>query len=233
MKDDGAVKAMMGGVSYKDNQFNRAVNAKRQPGSAFKLFVYGAALEHGYNIESIVEDKPITIGNWSPKNFTRRYKGRMRLKQSFEESINTIAVQLMQDVGTSNVINFAHKLGVTEKLPNFPSLALGTKEIPMLEMTASYGAISNGGLKVTPYAITKIIDRTANKVLFSYNSKKDVVLTGTSQDFRDAWFFGFTSNLVASIWVGNDNNTHMKGITGGKLPALIWHDTMVEIFEKK
>ena len=257
--DDGAVRALVGGRDYRDSAFNRATQAKRQPGSAFKLFVYLAGFEAGLSPDSTMVDGPISIGNWQPKNTNNRYIGNVSLRQAFAHSINTVAVQVSEKAGRRNVIAVAHRLGITQELEANASIALGTGEVTLLELTGAYAAVANGGMGVLPYGIREIrtregrvlfrrsgsgpgrvidadIDRQLNDLLSAVvedGTGKAARLdrpaagkTGTSQDFRDAWFVGYTANLVAGVWVGNDNDEAMNRVTGGSLPAHIWHDFM-------
>lgn len=258
MAKDGAIKAMLGGVSYGKSQFNRATSAKRQPGSAFKLFVYLAALEHGYKLQQYLEDKDISINKWHPKNFSRKFVGNISLQDAFAYSINTIAVQLIEQIGIDNVLEMSYRLGIKDKLPNLPSIALGSGEVRLVDITAAYAVIANNGIAIDKYLITKITDSN-NQTLYQYSAKpakkilaNDIInqmlamlqasvdygtskaakiidkevfgKTGTTQDFNDAWFIGFTDNLITGVWVGNDDNKHMKNITGGTLPAIIWRE---------
>jgi membrane peptidoglycan carboxypeptidase len=255
---DGAVLAMVGGRSYAESQFNRATQARRQPGSLFKLFVYLAALEAGFGPDTILPDQPLTIGEWQPQNNDGRYRGRVSLRDAFAQSINTVAVRLSEAVGRDKVIAVARDLGVTSELTSGPSLALGTSETTLLEMTAAYGALAAGRPRLEPYGIEAIegpgeglgltqpfgeapptgrlawpreemlgLLRAAVETGTGRAAQLPYPVagkTGTSQDHRDAWFVGFTSGLVVGLWVGNDDNTPMKEVTGGKLPARIWRD---------
>jgi len=255
MAPDGAVRAMVGGADYGASQFNRAVQAQRQPGSAFKLFVYLAALEAGMRPDDVVIDAPVTIQGWSPGNFDGEYRGAVTLREALAESINTVAAETAWRVGMKNVVAVAHRLGITETLPLLPSLALGATEVTPLELTAAYAALANQGNIAWPYVITRIATREG-QVLYQrqamplervlapdivagmvdmlaaniqYGTGKAARLnrpaagkTGTSQDYRDAWFMGFTRGLVTGVWVGNDDNSPMNRVTGGGLPAHIW-----------
>jgi penicillin-binding protein 1A len=254
--NNSKVIAMVGGVSYKDSQFNRAVNAKRQPGSAFKIFVYLAALEKGYKPSSIMVDSPIDINGWSPRNFNRQHLGETTLEEAFAKSINTVAVKLSENIGRSKVIEMARRLGIKENLQNVPSIALGSEVTPLISLTNAYNVVANGGYYNEPFLITKITDQegyllyiheptTPKKVLSEavinnmklllekvalygtgqkarLESYKVYSKTGTSQDYRDACFIGFSENLTLGVWVGNDNNKPMQKVSGGGLPASIW-----------
>jgi len=260
MTPDGAVKAMIGGRNYKQSQFNRAVQARRQPGSAFKPFVYLTAMDQGYTPDSIMVDRPLDIDGWTPTNYSPGYRGPMSLKTALADSVNTVAVQLAQDVGIRNVIATAKRLGLTGDPAPDLSVALGTWEVNLLELTAAYGAFANGGDGVIPYAIQKVgtpggstvYQRQGSglgpamddKVLGEMNYMLAAVVddgtgkraklggrpvagkTGTSQNFRDAWFIGYTADLVVGVWVGNDDGEPMDKVSGGTLPASIWKDFM-------
>jgi 1A family penicillin-binding protein len=259
MAPDGAIVAMIGGRDYRESQFNRAVQAHRQPGSLFKVIVYLTALNAGYTADSVVEDRPVQIGDWEPKNFENRYRGPVSLRTAFAHSINTVAAQLVQAVGVQRVIDTARSLGIQSELPPVPSLALGSAEVTLLEMTRVMGALAINSKSVEPYTIRSIAAQAAAPLYNRPETVRDpppwnraelvrlmegVVTegtgkaarldrrtagkTGTTQDYRDAWFVGFTTELVTGVWVGNDDNSPMDGVTGGDIPARIWHDFMVE-----
>jgi penicillin-binding protein 1A len=253
---DGAVKALVGGRNYADSQFNRAVAAKRQPGSAFKPFVYLAALEKGLTPDTVREDAPITVKGWSPENYSREYFGPVTLTKALSLSLNTVAVRLGLEVGPKAVVRTAHRLGIASDLEPNASIALGTSEVTPLELTAAYAAFANGGIGVQPHVIARV--RTANgKLLYTRKNAsfgrvidpqyvammnqmmQETLLTGTahkaelpgwqaagktgtSQEWRDAWFVGYTSYLVAGVWLGNDDNSPTKKVSGGNLPVDIW-----------
>jgi penicillin-binding protein 1A len=253
---DGGVKALVGGRSYADSQFNRAISAKRQPGSSFKPFVYLAALEKGVRPDDTREDAPISIKGWSPENYAHEYFGPVTLTRALAMSINTVAVRLGQEVGPKTVVKVAHRLGILSELEPNGSIALGTSEVAPIEMVSAYAAFANGGIGVKPYVIMAV--RTANgrslyrrhpynygrviepryvammngmmqeTLLIGTAKKADLPgwqaagKTGTSQDFRDAWFIGYTSHLVTGVWLGNDDGSPMKKVSGGSLPVEIW-----------
>ena len=252
---DGAVLALVGGRDYAQSQFNRAVQAQRQAGSLFKIFVYLAAFNAGYTPSSVVVDQPVTIGDWQPKNYETGYRGPVTLRTAFAQSINTVAVQLTQAVGVERVIDIARSLGIHTELPAVPSLALGSAEVSLLDMTAAMDAIAVDSKAIEPYTIRRI--RTGTRALLytrpdtvaerpDWNRNALVQLleavvtngtgqaarldrrtagkTGTTQDYRDAWFIGFTSDIVVGVWVGNDDDRPTDGVVGGDLPAKIWHD---------
>ncbi|TNC14358.1 PBP1A family penicillin-binding protein [Methylobacterium terricola] len=256
MAPDGAILAMVGGRDYADSQFNRVTQAKRQPGSLFKLFVYLTALRDGYRPDSTMMDRPTQVGEWEPENYGGRYRGAVTLRTAFAHSINTVAVQLAEAVGIPAVIETARGLGVTSDLPNLPSLALGSAETTLLEITRAYAAVAAGAESVEPYSVRQILareqalytrpqtapvparDQAARTGMLDLlsaviregsgkNARVSVPAggkTGTTQDSRDAWFVGFAGDLVVGVWLGNDDNSPMAGVTGGDLPARIWHD---------
>ena len=252
---DGAIKALVGGVNYQKNQFNHAVQALRQPGSAFKTFVYITALQHSFEPEDIISDAPVKIGRWQPQNVNQKYYGDVTLDFAFSHSLNLATVNLSRQFNLNDVIKNAKKMGVTTDLKKIPSLVLGTSEVKVIDMAAAYLSIANGGYSAWPYAINEIYLKNGRQLyrrLHEENGRvldektvgkitkmlEDVILTGTgknaalkgfaagktgtSQNFRDAWFVGFTKEYVMAVWVGNDDNSAMKNITGGSLPAKIF-----------
>ncbi|WP_316226063.1 penicillin-binding protein 1A [Bradyrhizobium sp. SZCCHNS3052] len=256
MTPDGAVRAMVGGRNYADNQFNRAVTAKRQPGSAFKPFVYLTAIEQGLTPDTVRQDAPLDLKGWRPENYTREYFGPVTLTQALAMSLNTVAVRVGLEVGPKNVVRTAHRLGIASKLDPNPSIALGTSEVSMIELVGAYAPFSNGGLTVSPHVVTRIrtldgkllymrqteqpaqvieprnaamMNQMMQETLISGTAKKAEIpgwiaagKTGTSQDFRDAWFIGYTAHLVTGVWLGNDDNSPTKKATGGGLPVEVW-----------
>lgn len=266
MDSAGRMQALVGGRAWTDSQFNRAIKALRQPGSAFKPIVYLAAVEQGATPDTPVSDTPVTIGGWSPRNDTGQFQGTTTLRQALANSINTVAVRLQQQVGTSRVIALARRLGVQSELRDSPSLALGTSEVSLLELTGSYAVLASGGLSVAPHVVQKV--RTSNGlVLYAPPAKRQRMIvapdhagavsdmlntalvfgtgrrallprhpaagkTGTTQDFRDAWFVGYTAQMTAGVWVGNDDATPMHRVTGGGLPARIWREVMLAVHER-
>lgn len=265
---DGATLALVGGRDYADSQYNRAVQAMRQPGSAFKPFVYLTALEKGISPDTIMEDVPHRYGSgrnaYAPENYDGKFRGPISLRLALAESVNTIAVALLDQVGIGPVRRTAARLGITSTLPNDLSLALGSATLTPYELTTAYAALADGGRAVAPYAITEIrLASPDNKgeVLYkhtdvilpqvepagavatltgmmegvvTYGTGKAATLdrpvagkTGTSSDYRDAWFVGFTRNHTLGVWVGNDDNSPMRKVTGGGLPARIWHEIMM------
>jgi penicillin-binding protein 1A len=260
MTPDGAVRALIGGRDYADSTFNRAVQAHRQPGSAFKPFVYLTALETGLTPWTVRNDEPITIGKWSPDNYGETYRGPVTLRTALADSINTVAAELGNEVGPASVVATARRIGISSPLQANASLALGTSEVTPYELTAAYGAFASQGLRTDPYIVLsvttgdgrklyerkeaarkRVIDQTEARTMNAMLA--DVVLTGTgtgaalanwesagktgtSQEWRDAWFVGFTANLVAGVWVGNDDSSPMQRVTGGAIPARIWKGFM-------
>jgi penicillin-binding protein 1A len=257
MTPDGAVRAMVGGRNYAESQYNRAVTAKRQPGSAFKPFVYLTAIEAGLTPETIRQDAPLDVKGWKPENYSHEYFGAVTLTQALAMSLNTVAVRLGLEVGPKNVARTAHRLGISSKLDANASIALGTSEVSLTELVGAYAPFANGGQGTAPHVVTRIRTVEGNKVLYArpidrlgqvidprhvamMNTMMQETLlsgtarkaeipgwsaagkTGTSQDFRDAWFIGYTANLVTGVWLGNDDNSPTKKATGGGLPVEVW-----------
>ena len=261
MEPDGAVKALVGGRNYEASQFNRATTARRQPGSAFKPFVYLAALERGLTPDAVRDDAPVNIKGWTPENYDRGYRGPVTLRDSLALSLNTVAVKLNMEVGPKAVVQTAQRLGIASPLQANGSLALGTSEVTPLELVSAYAPFANGGIGVIPYAITQV-KTTDGKVIYRRpasgglgrvidpgvvammndmmhstfvigTARKAQVpgwplagKTGTTNDYKDAWFVGFTGNLVAGVWLGNDDGALTKRVTGGNLPTEVWHNFM-------
>lgn len=262
MTPEGAVRAMVGGGDYDASQFNRATQALRQPGSAFKPVVYLAALEAGWTADSAILDAPYRKGKWTPENYDGKFRGTVPLTEALAQSLNTATIRLLEEVGVDRAISMARRLGVTSPMRRDLSLALGTSETTLLELTGSYAAIANGGRAIIPYAILEIRDtdgqllyqrrgsgagyaiagpdvEAATRLLLgpithgtgtaaSLGGRMAAGKTGTTQDYKDAWFVGFTADLVAGVWLGNDSGAPMKRVTGGGLPARLWRDIMVE-----
>ncbi len=261
MRPDGAVVAMIGGRSYADSQFNRAVQAQRQPGSAFKLFDYYAALRQGYSPESEVLDAPIDVKGWQPQNFGRHYHGEVTLAEAFADSMNAATVRLTQQVGVSEVIAAARDLGLRADLKPLPSIVLGTADVSLLDLTSTYDAVRAGVAPIAPWGIAGIRmadsntylkvgpPNTVQHSLGVYQDKLISLLqgvvehgtgraaalpgfaagkTGTSQDYRDAWFIGFDNSLTVGVWVGNDDHSPMRRVVGGSIPAMIWKNFMTQ-----
>lgn len=271
MATNGAVRALVGGVDYGESAFNRVTNAHRQPGSSFKAFVYLAAFEHGLTPATVRVDQPVSIQDpakvWTPDNYSQTYVGPVTLEEAFAKSINTIAVQLGQEIGISSVVDVAHRLGIQSQLDPVPSLALGTSDVTPLEMTAAYGAFATLGHKVEPYLVREIRrpdgtvlyrrPASASTQVFSEDNgleMNDLLYqvvqegtgraaavpghevagkTGTSSDYRDAWFIGFSPDLITGVWVGNDDSSPMNKVTGGLLPAQIWNGFMTVALQNR
>ena len=253
MRPDGRVVAMVGGKDYSKSPFNRATQALRQPGSTFKLFVYLAAMRAGMSPDDTIEDRPLRIGNWQPKNYGDRYRGTMTLRDAFAQSSNVAAVRLSEKVGRQNVIRAAQDLGVTSPLNNNPSLALGTSGVSLLEMVQAYAAVAAGAYPVHAKGLEDPEKPWYQRMWQNYAGKthdpafgkmKDLLgavvqqgtgrgaalaipvygKTGTSQDYRDALFIGFTDDLVVGVWMGNDDNSSLGKVAGGSIPARIFRD---------
>jgi penicillin-binding protein 1A len=253
---NGAVRAMVGGRNYSESQYNRAVTAKRQPGSAFKPFVYLTAIETGLTPETVRLDGPLDVKGWKPENYTHQYFGPVTLTQALAMSLNTVAVRLGLEVGPKNVVRTAHRLGISSRLEPNASIALGTSEVSLTELVGAYVPFANGGFAISPHVVTKIrtldgkllymrqpeqpnqlieprnvaaMNVMMEETLISGTARKAEIpgwqaagKTGTSQDFRDAWFIGYTANLVTGVWLGNDDNSPTKKATGGGLPVEVW-----------
>jgi penicillin-binding protein 1A len=256
MTPDGAVRAMVGGRNYADSQFNRAVAAKRQPGSAFKPFVYLTALESGLTPDTVREDRPIKIKDWQPENYGREYYGPVTLTKALAMSLNTVSVRLTMELTPMAVIRTAHRLGIASRLEPNASISLGTSEVSMLELVGAYAPFANGGYAIVPHVIERVT-LSNGKVLYTrsnqqfgriidarYVAMMNAMMaetltigtahkaalpgwpaagkTGTSQEFRDAWFIGYTAKLVTGVWLGNDDGSPTKKVTGGGMPVEIW-----------
>jgi penicillin-binding protein 1A len=256
MRPDGQVVAMVGGRDYAKSSFNRAVQARRQPGSTFKLFVYLAALRAGMTPDDRVEDRPVTIGDWSPRNSDGRYLGSITLREAFARSSNVAAVRLAQRVGPDAVVRAAADLGIQSPLRAEPGIALGTSSTSLLELASAYAAVAGGLYPVRPYGLphqphdlaapgrdeqhrldgrdrAMLLDLLSAAV--NHGTARGAGLTtqvygktGTSQDNRDALFVGFAGGLVTAVWVGRDDNQPLPGVAGGGLPANIWRTFMAD-----
>jgi len=262
MRPNGEVVAMIGGKDYAASPFNRATQARRQPGSTFKLFVYLAALEAGMRPDDLIDNREITEGSYRPRNASGNYSETITLVDGFARSSNVAAVRLMQQVGSDRVIAVARELGVTSPLAEGdPSLALGTSTMTLLELTAAYAGVAANSFPVQPRAIA---EQPAGWLDWIWNSKRSLPQrvhndmeellraavnrgtgraarlsianfgkTGTTQDNRDALFVGYAGDLVVGVWIGNDDNTPLNGIHGGSLPAQIWRDFMSQALGAK
>jgi penicillin-binding protein 1A len=260
MTPDGAIRAMVGGRSYVQSPFNRVTDASRQPGSAFKPFVYLAAFEHGHTPSELANDEPVNIHGWQPSDYEGKFEGEITLTRAFAKSSNSVAAQLTQDVGPRTVAATAHRLGITSTLSAVPALALGTSSVTPLELTGAYAPFANGGQGVEPFGIVRIKtksgrilydrkDETHHSVMSAESAAEVTSLmtetvsagtgkaarlddrpsagkTGTTQDFHDAWFVGFSADLVCGVWIGNDNNAPMIHAVGGGVPARVFKSFM-------
>ncbi|UHD46074.1 penicillin-binding protein 1A [Aureimonas altamirensis] len=252
----GAIRAIVGGRDYAESQFNRAVDARRQPGSAFKPFVYETALEFGWRPESMMIDQPVHIGNWSPSNYDNKFRGPVTMAQAVAHSLNTTAAALTAELGPKTVIETATSMGITSPMAENASIALGTAEVSLLELTGAFAPFANGGYRATPHLVNRVTT-VDGEVLYERPSEVPPVIvtsdiagmmnamltgvvtsgtgrraaldgwqvagkSGTTQDFKDAWFIGYTANLTTGVWLGNDNGKPMRKVTGGSLPADAW-----------
>jgi penicillin-binding protein 1A len=258
---DGAIRALVGGVDHRQSPFNRVVQAKRQPGSSFKPFIYAAALENGVHPNDIRQDRPVRFGGWSPANYGGRYSGAVTVQEALARSINTVASRLAAEVGSRKLGEIAHRFGVAS-IPDNPglSVALGAYEVTLLEMTSGFQVFENAGGRMRPYLIDSITTSRGDPLYLHVPSAPIPVYdpgragsmvrmmmgvithgtgthafigrpaagkTGTSQNWRDAWFVGFTPDYAAGVWVGNDDGRSMAKVTGGSLPADIWRRVML------
>tara|TARA_B100001059_G_scaffold215004_1_gene232175 strand:+ start:4073 stop:5734 length:1662 start_codon:yes stop_codon:yes gene_type:complete len=258
----GAVKGMLGGRSFHTSQFNRATQSLRQPGSVFKIFTYLSALELGMDSEDKIEDLPLELDGWVPKNYNKKYKGVISIKEAFSISSNVAAVRLQEISGRNNVIKWAKKLGVSATLEPERSLSLGTQSVSLIEMTNAYAAVASGGVAPFIHGVESISDRKGNLIYKRKSSKRDSAIskrvlkeikillknsmdtgtsssakasllnnnilyggkTGTTQNSKDAWFIGYVNNLIIGVWLGKDDNTKVKGLSGGNQPAKIYRE---------
>jgi penicillin-binding protein 1A len=254
MRPNGEVVAMIGGRSYDKSPFNRATQARRQPGSTFKLFVYLAALRSGMTPDTLIDDSPIVEGGYRPKNSSAHYRGQITLRQAFARSSNVAAVRLYQRLGPEAIIQAARDLGVRSPLTADPTLALGSSGVTLLELTAAYASVAANDWPIAPHGIprgerglfarlmgrshsfdgpTLSMMRDLLRAVIVQGTGRGAALaveafgkTGTSQDNRDALFVGYAGDLIVGVWIGNDDNSPLKGIHGGGLPAKIWRDFM-------
>ena len=255
----GRIYAYIGGKNYEQSQYDRVSKAIRPSGSSFKPFVYATALQQGVNVNDTIEDTPLTIKDWSPKNYGKKYRGKIALWQALAISSNVAAVRLIKKSGIDAVIQTAREMGITTQLHNDLTIALGSNGVKLYDMVVSYGAFANGGYRVRPYCIERvensrgvtIYENSGPKIVkvinfetasgMTYMLRKVVEIgtgkaaniaqnvagkTGTTNDYRDAWFVGYTPDIVTGVWVGNDDNSKLPGITGGALPARIFAEFM-------
>ena len=261
----GEIYVYIGGKNYGKSQYDRVTQAIRPPGSAFKPFVYAAAIEKGWGPNDIMEDTPVDLNGWTPHNYGNKYRGKLPLFMGLTVSSNVMAARLIKDVGIRSVIGLARSMGITTPLEYDMTIALGSNGVKLYEMTIAYGAFANGGVKVKPYAVERV-ETSLGKV--TYQAPKTRVMkvlnlntaavvtamletvikngtarsadigkqaaakTGTTDDNKDASFYGYTPDAVMGVWVGNDDNSNMYGVYGGTIPAMIWKDSMKVITEK-
>lgn len=260
IRPDGRVAALVGGVDYTQSEFNRVTQARRQPGSAFKAIVYAAAIARGADPYDVRTDEPLKIGKWQPKNYAGGYLGPVTLSEAYARSLNTVSVRLTQEVGEQAVIAMGRALGIEADMQPLPSIALGSQEVTLWDMTRAFGAFMKEGLRLDPWIIARIEDARGNlvyerppadpvrvleasvardmnammlRVVESGTGEAAAVpgwavagKTGTSQEWRDGWFIGYTSSLVGGVWIGNDDDSPMARVTGGKLPSEIFSQIM-------
>ncbi len=256
---DGRILVYAGGKNYGESQYDRVTQSIRPPGSAFKPIVYAAAMEKGISPNDLVDDSPITIGNWSPHNSSHKYRGKIPVYKALMISSNVCAARIIQEVGIRSVIQLARVLGISTPLEYDYTISLGSNGVKMFEFVRAYGAFANGGYVVQPYAIERIED-SRGRVLYRAGKTKSthqislktaaemtamlktVILsgtgtaanigkpaagkTGTTDDYKDAYFVGYTPDIVTGVWVGDDNNKRINGLYGGTVPAKIWKDVM-------
>ncbi|MBB3472729.1 transglycosylase domain-containing protein [Sphingomonas sp. BK345] len=255
MKPDGTVVAMVGGKDYGASAFNRAVQAKRQPGSTFKLFVYLAAMRSGLTPATVMDDTPVEIAGWKPRNDDGRYLGPITLQRAFARSSNVVAARLTQQVGVRNVIRAARDLGITTPIANEATIGLGTSEVSLLELTGAYAAVASGRYPVVPRGVEGGRGASWYEAIAGRDTAMPATIrdemrtllgssirgtgrganlpvsafgkTGTSQGGRDGWFIGFAGDLVVGVWVGRDDSAPNPGLHGGGIPAQIWRQFMM------
>lgn len=256
---DGRILVYAGGKDYSKSQYDRITQSSRPSGSAFKPFVYTAAIEKGYSPNDMIDDLPFRAGDWTPKNYGNKYRGPIPLYTALMVSSNVCTARLMDAVGVRAVIQLARVMGITTPIPYDYTISLGSNSVKLFEMTRAYGVFANGGFKVEPYAIERVESSRGTVLYEAKKARSSKVLnlntaatmtaimktvitngtgraanigkpaagkTGTTDDSRDAYFIGFTPDVVTGVWVGNDDNSQMGGITGGTVPAIIWKDVM-------
>ena len=256
---DGRILVYAGGKDYTKSQYDRVTQSSRPSGSAFKPFIYTAAIEKGYSPNDMIDDLPFRAGDWTPKNYGNKYRGPIPLYTALMVSSNVCTARLMEAVGVRAVIQLARVMGITTPIPYDYTISLGSNSVKLFEMTRAYGVFANGGFKVEPFAIERIESSRGTVLYEAKKARSSKVLnlntaatmtaimktvitngtgraanigkpaagkTGTTDDSKDAYFIGFTPDVVTGVWVGNDDNSQMGGITGGTVPALIWKDVM-------
>ncbi len=257
---DGRILVYAGGKDYSKSQYDRVTQSARPSGSAFKPFIYTAAIEKGYSPNDMIDDLPVKIGNWTPKNYGNKYRGTIPMYTALMISSNVCTARLMDAIGVRPVIQLARVMGITTPIPYDYTISLGSNSVKLFEMTRAYGIFANGGFKVEPYAIERVESSRGTVLYEAKKTKTSKVLnintaatmtaimktvitsgtgraanigkpaagkTGTTDDCKDAYFIGFTPDVVTGVWVGNDDNSKMGELTGGTVPAKIWHDVMV------
>ena len=261
----GEIYVYVGGKNYYKSQYDRVTQSIRPPGSAFKPFVYAAAIEKGWGPNDMLEDTPVNINGWKPHNYNNKYRGKLPLYMGLTLSSNVMAARLIKDVGVRSVIGVARSMGITTPLEYDMTIALGSNGVKLYEMTIAYGALANGGFKVKPYSVERV-ETSRGKVI--YQAPKTRVMkvlnlntaavvtamlktviergtaraanigvpsagkTGTTDDSKDASFYGYTPDVVTGVWVGNDDNSKMGSVYGSTIPASIWKSTMKVLVEK-
>ena len=257
---DGRILVYAGGKDYTKSQYDRVSQSQRPSGSAFKPFIYTAAIEKGFSPNDMIDDMPVKIGNWTPRNYGNKYRGKIPIYTALMVSSNVCAARLMDEIGVRPVIQLARVMGLTTPIPYDYTIALGSNSVKLFEMTRAFGVFANGGYKVEPYAIERVESSRGTILYESRKARTSKVLnintaatmtaimrtvitsgtgraadigkpaagkTGTTDDSKDAYFIGFTPDVATGVWVGNDDNSQMGGITGGTIPAKIWHDVMI------
>ena len=257
---DGRILVYAGGKDYTKSQYDRVSQSQRPSGSAFKPFIYTAAIEKGFSPNDMIDDLPVKLGNWTPRNYGNKYRGKIPLYTALMVSSNVCAARLMDEIGVRPVIQLARVMGLTTPIPYDYTIALGSNSVKLFEMTRAFGVFANGGYKVEPYAIERVESSRGTILYEARKARTSKVLnintaatmtaimktvitngtgraadigkpaagkTGTTDDSKDAYFIGFTPDVVTGVWVGNDDNSKMGGITGGTIPAKIWHDIMI------
>ena len=262
---DGRILVYAGGKEYTKSQYDRVTQSARPSGSAFKPFIYTAAIEKGYSPNDMIDDLPFKAGDWTPRNYGNKYRGPIPLYTALMVSSNVCTARLMDAIGVRPVIQLARVMGITTPIPYDYTISLGSNSVKLFEMTRAYGVFANGGFKVEPYAIERVESSRGTVLYEAKKARSSKVLnintaatmtaimktvitngtgraanigkpaagkTGTTDDSRDAYFIGFTPDVVTGVWVGNDDNSQMGGITGGTVPALIWKDVMAVATEQ-
>ncbi|MBN1759739.1 MAG: PBP1A family penicillin-binding protein [Chitinispirillaceae bacterium] len=265
----GAIRVLIGGRNFTESKFNRALHARRQPGSSFKAFVYAAAMDNGYTPATVVLDQPITLvtsdGEWRPENYDKVFNGPITIRKAVAKSVNLVAIQVLNKVGPQVVIDYARRMGLKHSMKPVPALAIGACEATPMEMTSAYSAFPNHGIRETPYHIEKIVDKNG-RVLETHQAHEEEVLseqtaylmcsllrsvvccgtgakipglgftypaggkTGTTNDYSDAWFIGFTQQIACGVWTGVDERRSLgAGVTGSLAAIPVWVRTMIPL----